>query len=197
MTRAEIAAALTLALASAAGPAFGQSASPTPGPAQAAAVTAPAAPPAPRPSDVDSADAIVRALYEVISGDAGVERDWDRFRSLFHPSGRLIPTGRNRQGVIGARSITPEEYISGSGPFLLRDGFHERELSRRVESFGHITHVFSTYDSKRRTSDAQPFARGINSIQLFNDGQRWWVLTVAWSSETAEAPIPARYLPAR
>jgi hypothetical protein len=185
------AAALTLALV--VGPACAQS----PAPAQPAAVAAQPAPPPARPSDVASTEAIVRALYEVISGDAGVERDWDRFRSLFHPAARLIPAGRNRQGVVGARSLTPEDYIATSGPYLLREGFHERELWRREERFGHIAHVFSTYDSKRKTTDPQPFARGINSIQLFHDGQRWWVLTVAWSAETPESPIPVQYLPAR
>ena len=131
----------------------------------------------------------------MISGDAGVARDWDRFRSLFHPSARMIPTGRNRQGVLSARAITPEDYIRTNGPLLVQRGFHERELARRTEAFGPLLHAFSTYDSKTRVSDAQPFARGVNSIQLFNDGARWWVLTVAWAAEPPETPLPAAYLP--
>ena len=146
------------------------------------------------PADVASMDAIIKSVYSVISGDAGVKRDWNRFRSLFYPGARLIPTGKNREGKIGGRVITPEEYIERSGPFLEKEGFHEREIARRVETFGHITHVFSTYDSKHKVSDEKPFARGINSIQLFNDGKRWWVLTIAWSSETPDAPIPNKYL---
>ncbi len=72
--------------------------------AQQTPAPAPAAP-APNPADVASVDAIVAALYDVISGPAGQARDWDRFRSLFHPSARLIPAGKNRQGVVAARHL--------------------------------------------------------------------------------------------
>ena len=146
------------------------------------------------PADVASIDAILKSIYSVISGDAGVKRDWNRFRSLFYPGARLIPTGKNREGKIGGRVITPEEYIERSGPFLEKEGFHEREIARRIEMYGNIAHVFSTYDSKHKVSDEKPFARGINSIQLLNDGKRWWVLTIAWSSETPDVPIPKKYL---
>ena len=166
-----------------------------PAAAQTAAPAAAAAP-APRPADVASPEAIVAALYDVISGDAGVERDWDRFRSLFHPTARLMPSGVNREGVGVARSITPEEYIERSGPVLMRDGFHEREIASRSERFGHMVHVWSTYDSVHSRSDPEPFMRGINSIQLFNDGSRWWILSVYWLAETPNTPIPSQYLPA-
>jgi len=165
-----------------------------------AAARTPPAPPATAPAaqaaDVASPEAIVAALYDVISGDAGVERDWDRFRSLFHPTGRLRPSGVNREGIGVARAITPEEYIERSGPLLTRDGFHEREIARRSERFGHMVHVWSTYDSVRSLSDPEPFMRGINSIQLFHDGSRWWILSVYWLAETPDPPIPPSYLPA-
>ena len=166
-------------------------------PAAAQTAPAPAAPatPAPQAADVASPEAIVAALYDVISGDAGVERDWDRFRSLFHPTARLQPSGVTREGVGVARSITPEEYIERSGPLLVRDGFHEREIASRSERFGHMVHVWSTYDAVHSRTDAEPFMRGINSIQLFHDGVRWWILSVYWLAETPETPIPPRYLP--
>jgi hypothetical protein len=78
---------------------------------------------------------------------------------------------------------------------LLANGFHEREIAARSERFGQIMHVWSSYESLHNLSDPSPFARGINSIQLFNDGSRWWVLSVYWQSETPTAPIPAEYLP--
>lgn len=147
------------------------------------------------PADVATPEAITAALYEVISGDAGVARDWDRFRSLFHPTGRLMPSGMNREGQGVVRSITPDEYITRSEPLLVGQGFHEREIARRSERFGQIVHVWSSYESKHSLSDPQPFARGINSIQLFNDGARWWIVSVYWQSETPAAPIPPEYLP--
>ena len=147
------------------------------------------------PADVASPEAIVAALYDVISGDRGVARDWDRFRSLFHPTARLMPSGLNARGVGVVRSVTPDEYITRSEPFLVGEGFHEREIARRSERFGRIVHVWTTYESLHSLSDAQPFARGINSIQLFHDGTRWWVLSVYWQGESPAEPIPTEYLP--
>lgn len=163
-------------------------------PAAAQMPVAPASVSPAAPADVASPEAIVAALYDVISGDAGVPRDWDRFRSLFHSSARLIPIGGPAGGPATLTPLTPDDYIARAEPFLMR-GFHERETARRFERFGHMAHVFSTYDSRRAASDLQPFARGINSIQLFHDGARWWIVSVYWQGETPAIPLPAHYLP--
>ena len=165
--------------------------------APVAAQTPPPPPPVSTaaPADVASPEAIVAAPYDVISGDRGVARDWDRFRALFHPTARLMPSGLNREGVGVVRSVTPDEYITRSEPILMGEGFHEREIARRSERFGRIVHVWTTYESLHALSDPQPFARGINSIQLFHDGARWWILSVYWQGETPTEPIPAEYLP--
>jgi DNA-binding beta-propeller fold protein YncE len=147
-----------------------------------------------RPSDVASVDAILAALYDVISGPAGQKRDWDRFRGLFAPGARLVPTGRRQDGTRVIRVISPEEYATTIGPQLEAGGFFEREIGRVTESFGNVTHAFSAYDSKRTLADPQPFARGINSIQLVHDGTRYWVLSIFWDSERPDMPIPPRYL---
>lgn len=152
------------------------------------------APPPAKPEDVASVDAIIGALYDVISGPAGQQRNWDRMRSLFIPGARLIPIGRRQGGGFGARVLTVEEYITVAGPSLERDGFFEREIGRVTEQYGNLVHAFSAYDSKRTLADAQPFMRGINSIQLMNDGTRWWVVTVHWESERPDNPIPEKYL---
>lgn len=150
------------------------------------------------PADVASLDSIMKAVYDVISGDAGKERDWDRFRTLFHKDARLIPSGKNAQtGVVGARVLSPEDYISRSSAALMKDGFFEREVARTVETYGNIAHVFSTYESFHSLSDKKPFMRGINSFQLLNDGKRWWVITIYWQGETPENPIPKKYLKSR
>ncbi len=147
------------------------------------------------PADVSSIDAIMKAVYDVISGDAGKPRDWDRFRSLFHKDARLIPSGKNAQtGVVAARVMTPEDYITRSGPVLEKDGFHERELARHVDMYGNIAQVFSTYHAFRKADDKAPFLRGINSFQLLNDGKRWWVVTIYWQAETPDNPIPKQFL---
>lgn len=158
---------------------------------------APAAePPAPdpRPEDVVTPEAIVAALYDVISGPKGQARDWSRFRSLFAPGARMIPSGARPDGTQGYRVLTPEEYIARSEKLLIEDGFRESELHRVVEHFGPLVHIFSTYEG-RREGDTKPFVRGINSIQAVHDGRRWWLLTVAWTPETPAQPLPAKYLP--
>lgn len=152
----------------------------------------PAAPTA-NASDVASMESIVAALYDVISGPAG-KRDWDRMRSLFVPYGRLIPVGRRANGEMGNRAMSVDEYIGGSSKFLEDNGFFEREIAKHTERFGNIAHVFSTYESRYKADDPKPFARGINSIQLMNDGKRWWIITVFWQGEAADNPLPEKYL---
>jgi len=145
------------------------------------------------PKDVASQDAIIAALYDVISGPACQTRDWERFRSLFAPGARLIPTGFN-SGKAVTRAMTPDEYATATGSNLERNGFFEHEIARTGETFGAVTHAFSSYESRRKANDEKPFARGINSIQLLNDGTRWWVVTVYWQAERPESPIPPQYL---
>ena len=146
-----------------------------------------------KPSDVGSLDSIMAAVYDAISGDAGQARDWDRFRSLFHKDARLIPTGKSKEGVVSAIAHSPDDYIKRAEPFLMK-GFFEREIARHVVTYGNIAHVFSTYESRYKKDDKTPFARGINSFQLLNDGKRWWVVTVYWQGETPDNPIPKEFL---
>ena len=166
---------------------------------QTAQPAAPAAPPSrfvtvtqgavpANPADVASIDSIMRATYDVISGPAGEKRDWNRMRSLFTSNARLMPLAK-----AGLRSGTVEDYIATSGPMLERDGFFEQEIARKVEQYGDIAHVFSTYQA-RRTADGPVFLRGINSFQLVRHGGRWWVVSIMWQHETPENPIPAEYL---
>jgi hypothetical protein len=170
-------------------------------PAPTAAQTPPAAPaaqnasaPEARKEDVASMEAILAALYDVISGPAGQARDWNRFRSLFAPGARLIPTGRTPEGQARITVSDPEGYITRSSA-ALSQGFFEKEISREVDRFGAIAHVFSTYEARRKADDTQLVARGINSIQLFNDGTRWWIVSIYWQAERPDTQIPADYLP--
>ena len=146
------------------------------------------------PRDVSSPEAIVAAVYDVISGPASKKRNWDRMRTLFVPDARMIPTAKRPSGESTRRVLTVEEYIANSGPFLEKDGFFEMEIGKKTEQFGNIVHVFSTYESKRTLTDEKPFMRGINSFQLWYDGKRWWVITILWQSESKDTPIPEKYI---
>ncbi len=101
----------------------------------------------------------------------------------------------NEKGKSAMRVFTVDEFIKLIEPRTKTEGFFEREIARRVERFGAVAHVFSTYESRKAESDPVPFVRGINSIQLFFDGKRWWAVTIFWDSERPDQPIPAEFLP--
>src|SRR5436189_3841366 len=149
--------------------------------------------PAPDPADVESIDAIVTAAYDGISGPAGKKRDWDRERSLFYPGARLIPTAvqAGRSDVdLSPNILDIDAYIARVERYFANIGFYEKEIARQVEQFGQIAHVWSTYESRHDPNDPAPFMRGINSIQLFNDGSRWWILSIYWQHENQQHAIP-------
>ena len=140
-------------------------------------------------------DSTLETLYKVISGEKGEQRNWDLFKYLFDKNARLIPSGKNQEGASVVRFLTPQDYIDSSGKWLVENGFYEVEIYRKTDTFGHIAQVFSTYESYRSKLDTDPFMRGINSIQMLYDGQRWWILNIYWKQETEESPIPGQYLP--
>ena len=143
---------------------------------------------------VKSLDSIVEALYGSISGEKGEPRKWELFSELFTDNARLVPTNRE-EGKVGYLSWTPAEYRERADEWLVSNGFHEIEIHRVVERYGPVVHIFSTYESRNSIKEKDPFARGINSIQLLDDGERWWIMSIYWSQETEDNPIPAKYLP--
>src|ERR1700682_768567 len=152
------------------------------------------------PADVASIDAIIAAAYDGLSGSAREKRDWDRERSLYIPGARLIPLAAEA-GVAGSEDVDlapqildVEGFIARVEPYFEENGFYEKEIARRTEQFGKIAHVWSTYESRHNEDDPEPFMRGINSIQVFNDGKRWWIVSIYWQQESADAPIPQKYL---
>ncbi len=145
------------------------------------------------PEDVKSMNHILAAMYDVISGPAGQKRNWDRLRSLCVPGARLIAVGHGPNGDVITHAFTLDEYIARATPVLEKEGFFETEIARRTEQFNHIAQVFSTYES-RHAENEKPFQRGINGVQLLNDGHRWWIVSVFWEAETKGHELPRKYL---
>jgi hypothetical protein len=145
-----------------------------------------------RPGDVDTVDHIINAVYDSISGPAG-PRDWNRFRSLFYRGARLIPSRADASGKASAATLSTDDYAQRGADYFAKEGFFENPVANRVEIWDHIAHVWSTYESRHAKGDA-PFARGINSFQLLNDGSRWWILTIYWEGEDPAHPLPEKYL---
>ncbi|MGB5417325.1 hypothetical protein [Algibacter sp.] len=139
-------------------------------------------------------DSTISNLYAVISGEKGIKRNWEQFKFLFKPDAKLIPSGKDRNDNYLVRYMSPDDYIKSSGKWLVDNGFFEKEIHRKVDTFGNITQVFSSYEAFHSESEDKPFMRGINSIQLFNDGERWWIVNIYWAQESEENPIPEKYL---
>lgn len=147
----------------------------------------------PRPEDVESPDAIIKAMYETISGPAG-PRNWYRERSLYLEGARLIPIGKrvHKEGELEILSI--DEWIEDAKSYLEANDFFESEIMRKTHAYGNIIQAFSTYESRSNPKEP-PFARGINSIQLLKKDGRWWIVTVMWDNESRNNPIPEEFLP--
>ncbi|MGB8477444.1 MAG: hypothetical protein WCE63_01205 [Acidobacteriaceae bacterium] len=156
--------------------------------------------PVAKPEDVKSPDAILNAVYDVISGGKGQARDWNRMRSLFIPDARLIPAitvaaTADKLAQTDAIILTIDDYIARSSGTMTGNGFFEHSIHNEVEQFSNIVQIWSTYESRHNVDDPKPFARGINSFQLLNDGKRYWIVNIFWDAESAAHPIPRKYLP--
>lgn len=147
--------------------------------------------PASNAEDVKSMDAILRATYDVISGPAG-NRDWKRFRSLFLPQARFTQVGKRPDGATFVISWNVEEFVRDAGEVFSKQPFYENSIVNQPETCGNMAQVFSSYESRHAPGE-KPFERGINSIQLLNDGTRWWVISIAWDSERPDNPLPAKF----
>ena len=174
---------------------------PTPPPLMGTLAAHPDWPAARNPGDVDSVDHLVSSLYDVISGPAGKPRDWDRFRSLFLPEGRLgvvRPEAAATKDAPASKGDvvfrTPDQYAERNDPYFKTHGFFERSIANRVEQFGNLSEVWSTYESRYAMSDAKPFARGVNSIQIVHAQGRFWIASVLWDDERPGLTLPEKYL---
>jgi len=148
---------------------------------------------APRQADVATINGIVKAFYDVVSGPAGQPRQWARDRTLYIEGVRFVIIER-KDGKPRPRILSHQQYVDSTNGSFEKQGLFEHEMHRVVRRFGDIAHVFSTYEL-RSQPEGQAFARGVNSIELFFDGKRWWIASALWQNEGPDAPIPEELLP--
>jgi hypothetical protein len=134
--------------------------------------------------DTATTKAIIHTGYALLSGRASDPRDWNRWRALFAPGARLIPIEAGHGGAIVAQVMTPDEYITSRSPFFSQTDFFEWETARQEVSYGRLVHVWSSYEAAHKPH-GDPIRKGVNSIQLWNDGARWWILSIAWDAVEA------------
>ncbi len=143
----------------------------------------------------ESPRALVGRLYQLISGPAQHDRNWDAVRELFLPDARLyselhLPDGEPQSGT-----WTVEQFCEAASAEYQVDGFWEREIANTIEEFGNVAHVWSTYETRVGSAESPPIVRGINSIQLLRREGRWWITSIAFHVERGSEGIPHRYLP--
>ena len=142
---------------------------------------------------VSTLDGIMKAYYDVVTVEKGGKVYYER-DSLLHWPGALVGSaGVGKNGKPTFHSMSLKRFHELSDPGLERDGFYDKEISRKVEQFGSIYHVWSTYESRNKP-DGPIIERGINSIELYNDGTRFWILGWFFDSERKDNPIPEKYL---
>ena len=136
-------------------------------------------------------DQLIKAIDSAIPGPAN--RDRTCFRALFLPDARLIPIRIAADGTPSSHVLTVEDWVNA----VAKRGtamFHEHQLNVRTESWAHIAHLWSTYETKIGDDD-KPADRGINSIQAIYDGKQWHIVEIVWQAEVPTDPVPAKYLP--
>jgi hypothetical protein len=143
--------------------------------------------------EVGTLDGIIKAYYDVVTVKKGEKVSYQRDSCLHVPNALVGSAQKGRGGKVSLKLITLKQFHQASDAFLEKDGFWEREISRRVENFGAIYHVWSTYETKN-VEDGPVIERGINSIQLYFDGTRFWILSWIFDNESKEQPIPKKYL---
>lgn len=144
------------------------------------------------PKDVSTIDGIIKAFYETISGPKGQPRQWSRDRTLYIPDVRFVSMSE-QDGKIRASVANHQQYVNNTNGSFVKSGFNEREINRVVRRFGNIAHVFSTYEYTNHHKTDK--GRGVNSIELYWDGSRWWISAASWDDERPNNPIPKEFLP--
>jgi len=133
--------------------------------------------------DAEHIETLVKAVYACISGPAGAPRDWARFRFLHRPEAISLRTVIDSDGQPRAEVFTVDGYIANVEPFFAANAFYEIETAHRIERFGQVAHVWSRYEARADPDSPTVLKRGANSIQLFHDGARWWVVSTIWDNE--------------
>ncbi len=138
-------------------------------------------------ADVQTIDSLIRAVYECVTCEPGATPQFERDRALFVKD-PLIYADRAE----GMRRLTLDEWMAGAAPILTK-GFYEAEIARREMRFGRIAQVTSVYET-RLSKDAPLLKRGINSLQLLWEEERWWILSIVWDNERTGNPMPPELL---
>lgn len=140
-------------------------------------------------NDAKTIDALMKASYEVVSGEKNAKRQWERDNYLHHPKAVYSYFDKKKQEQV---TMTLPEFHKETDDMVFNTAFYESEINREVRIFGNIAHVWSTYQAKLE-KDGKVARRGINSIQLIFEHNRWYIISWTFSGETDKNIIPKTF----
>ncbi|WP_312923900.1 hypothetical protein [Empedobacter brevis] len=140
-------------------------------------------------NDAKTIEALMKASYEVVSGEKGAKRQWERDHYLHHPKAVYSYFDRKKQEQV---TMTLQEFHKETDEMVFNTAFYENEINREVRVFGNVAHVWSTYET-RLEKGGKVERRGINSIQLIFENNRWYIISWTFSGETDQNIIPKTF----
>ncbi len=145
----------------------------------------------PLKKDVSTIDGIIKASYEIVSGKAKEKRNWERDNSLHHKNAQYFFFNRMND-KLEITTMSLDAFHKLTDEIIEEDGFFESEINREVRIFGKMAHVWSSYET-RLVKDGPVVRRGINSIQLLYENNRWFIVSWVFEGETKESRIPKTF----
>lgn len=147
----------------------------------------------PLKEDVSTINGLMKAFYEVVSGEAGEKRQWERDLSIHNPKA-VYSYMSNVNGELQQVTLSLEEFHKETDNMVLETAFYETEINREVKIYGNIANVWSTYET-RLEKNGIVARRGINSVQLFYSKNKWEIISLIFDRETANNRIPITFNP--
>ena len=138
---------------------------------------------------VKTIDGTINESLKIITGERGKKRNWESFKLLFAPTAQLSVLNHDSTGKGILRTYTLEEFVRIGMKYYEGDGFIEYELTKTINEYNGIAHVFQAYYAKEGNIEE----RGINSFQLIFDGKRWWIISLLWVSDRNGVKLPIEY----
>lgn len=142
--------------------------------------------------DYSTIDGVVKAYYQITSGPPG-KRDWQAYRSLFKDEAQINAKVFNMSGAMQYVHGTVNEYIGMVDEYFTLNAYFENEIGRKTQQYQDVAAVFSAYENKLATNQ-KTYHRGIKSIQLVLDKERWWIVNILYNNESVKSPIPEEWL---
>lgn len=132
-------------------------------------------------------EAAVSALWRALSNEAGASADVATLDRLFHADA-VVFGGRYRDGVPIVQRKAATAFLA---PYrkVSQKGFHECEIARVVHAYDRFATVYSVVESRAQPDAPEPDYVGVNSLQLYQVGMQWKILSLYYHVENPRVPV--------